>query len=800
MGVIDQQIKHNDCGISAVKTIFNLYGASISRQYIQDNIFLDEKGSRISDLKSFFEQNDFSASYKFIDLNYLDEEDVKYIKSLIPFIIPIKTKRNLHYIVVKEFKNKKFYVLDPAEAKEYILNVEELKQKAYISKSQIKEVDIKDKIEHLIETDLRKYGISRKKALNKNEITVLYNKLTYFSYHIQNFEFKNLEEEKKFLSYLIFKDEINFLPKSFRTLKYDKENIDIQTPLILSVTPKGEDFIKVQKESEPEKNVFFRLIGDLGKNRKLWNIYLISALFAASVTQLAVFINQILIDNVLPSFQINILILFAIGVGVFRLFELIITQYRRFVAIHLGNLLDKYFIKVFDEKLNVYPIQYTQSYRRGDLTERLSDSLKLKAFFLRFFAKILVDSVISIYSLAILFFIDWKLSLIVSAVVIIYYLWFKFITPYLQNYERQRFQKKADLFSKMIEKIDGLQVIKSFKLESIISNKVLKSIDDLIKVQTKLRYIDLFNTSVVSLVTTLASLSIIVFLAKDSIENQTITIGQILTFILLSGRIFTALSSILNENLVLQEHGVILKRYFDFQNNEDHNLSRNGVSDFQIKILDIENVSFGYFPDKPIIQDINIQVEREDRIQIEGKNGTGKSTFSKVLSLLYKNQKGSFIINGTDISFYDIKKLKEKILLISNEDLLFNETIDFNISFERNIPFKRIIEYAKAINLYDFIIEKEDKLDFVINEGGKNLSTGQRKKILLLRGLLSKAEIIILDEVLSGIDSDSRQAIEKLINSISNKTFIIISHEPVKEIDFNKKYKFDNGRLVAIQS
>ena len=146
-------------------------------------------------------------------------------------------------------------------------------------------------------------------------------------------------------------------------------------------------------------------------------------------------------------------------------------------------------MSVFDSKLNDFAIAYTQSYRRGDLTERLSDSLRLKRFFVQFFTQILVDSSVAVYSLIILFIINWKLSLIVACVLVLFYFWFKIITPYLKSNERIRFQKKADLFSKMIEKIDGLQVIKSFKLENLISNNVITSIDKLIRIQTKVSYI-----------------------------------------------------------------------------------------------------------------------------------------------------------------------------------------------------------------------------------------------------------------------------------------------------------------------
>jgi subfamily B ATP-binding cassette protein HlyB/CyaB len=142
--------------------------------------------------------------------------------------------------------------------------------------------------------------------------------------------------------------------------------------------------------------------------------------------------------------------------------------------------------------------------------------------------------------------------------------------------------------------------------------------------------------------------------------------------------------------------------------------------------------------------------------------------------------------------------MKDKILLISTEDILFNDTIHNNVALGKEITTFEIIEKAIQIDFYDFIASKEEGLEFLINENGKNLSTGQRKKILVLRALFAKAEIIILDEVLSGMDTEARKKVEILINNDNQKTYIIISHEPINNINFSKKYKIHHGQLILL--
>lgn len=503
-----------------------------------------------------------------------------------------------------------------------------------------------------------------------------------------------------------------------------------------------------------------------------------------------------LIDDVLPSYHLGTLTLFAVGLGIYKLFDLGTSSYKAFVGIHLGNLLDKYFLHTFDQRINASSLPFIQSYKKGDLIERISDSLKLKAFFQRLFTNILVDVCVSLYSLAALFYIDWKLSFIVIGVMVLFFAWFKFITPALRQNEQLRYIRKADFLSKMIEKLEGIQVIKSFRVEHHHTSKIQASFNEFLKIQRKNGYIDLINRSVVAVIIIVSSICIITFLTRSAIQDQSISLGQIVTFITLSTKIFSALKGILDDNLTLQENEVILRRFMDFKEDSKEKI-QNGISDFAIQSVDIQNVYFGYLPDEHILKNINFKIYKGEKIKIEGHNGSGKSTLGKVLTALYQAHSGSILINETDRKFYNAETIKDKILLVSNEDILFNGTIETNISMGKDIPTSKMLELARQIDFYDFVASKDEGFGFIINENGKNVSTGQRKKILLLRAFLSKAEIIILDEVLSGMDAESRDKAEQLINNLE-KSFIVISHEPIQNIQFSKKYKIVHGELSII--
>ncbi len=795
MGKTDQQLKDNDCGISAIKTVYNLLGREIDRNYIKDQIFLDEKGSALNDIKRFFDSNGCKTSLKFLDVS-LNGNGVKSLKKLFPFILPVNRGNRQHYVVINGLRKNKLKVYDPANHNAYFLSFAELRAIAHYTQSNWDLVDFDDRIRTICQSELNKYDMSFDRLAEMQDTTRIFNKLAYFTYVRDNFGFKNSKSEKLYLDDILYNQDIQVVPEQFRQLKMENGGIRLSAPVVLLI--KTLPLKSPKSEQEQEKtNIYAKLLKELGPHKRLWYIYLFAAIFAASLTQLTVFISQLLIDHVLPSFQINILTIFAIGFALFRVFSLLINLYKYFTSIHVSNILDKYFLVSFNDKFNKLPLKHAQTYKRGDLSERLSDAMKLKSFFLSIFSHILVDTFVSIYSLAILFYINWRLTLLVCLVMLIYFFWFMLVTPHLRANEKKRFVMKSDFISGMLEKIDGMQVIKCFRTEGVFSNQILRRISELIRIQTKTRYIGLINMGVVSLISTVAYTLIVIFLARDFIYNQTLSFGQLITFIMLSERIFSTLGRILEENLALQENEVILRRYFDFYEGPEEP-SQEGIKDFSIQRMTLKNLSFGYHPSSPVLKDLDFYFNQGEKIKIEGSNGSGKSSLSKILSFLYPHNSGDIIINETKSHLFDRESLKSKVLLVSNEDTLFNESLLFNITFGKDIPHAKVISLARMIGFYDFIASHEEGLQYIISENGKNLSTGQRKKILILRALLSQAEVIIFDEVLSGIDAESRERIEKLINEIDHKTFIVISHEAVKNLMFDRNFVLNNGELAHV--
>jgi len=211
----------------------------------------------------------------------------------------------------------------------------------------------------------------------------------------------------------------------------------------------------------------------------------------------------------------------------------------------------------------------------------------------------------------------------------------------------------------------------------------------------------------------------------------------------------------------------------------------------------MKDIGFAYHDDKMIVDEVNFSIKKGEKIWIKGENGSGKSTLCKVMGLLYEPTNGELLFNGKGMSIFPREKMRSKIIFISGDDILFNETLLFNITFGRKVDMELLIEYAKVINFYSFINSKPDKFNFPIHENGRNLSTGQRRKVLLLRALMMNADLIILDEIFNGMDQVSKDRAETLVALLEDKAFVIVSHMQVNKITFDQKFIIYDGRLLV---
>jgi ATP-binding cassette subfamily B protein/subfamily B ATP-binding cassette protein MsbA len=219
------------------------------------------------------------------------------------------------------------------------------------------------------------------------------------------------------------------------------------------------------------------------------------------------------------------------------------------------------------------------------------------------------------------------------------------------------------------------------------------------------------------------------------------------------------------------------------------------------KAIRFDNLSFHYSPDKPVLEQINLDVRAGETIAIVGPNGCGKSTLLNLMLRFYDPVQGTITIDGVDISQVRIRDLRSKIGLVNQETLFFNDTVAANIRYGNPDADQAMIEAAaRKAHAHSFITEKlSEGYETLVGPGGNRLSGGQRQRLALARAILRDPEILILDEATSQIDLESEQLIHQVLEEfLRTRTALVVTHRMSTISLADRVVVMEAGRLLDV--
>ena len=217
------------------------------------------------------------------------------------------------------------------------------------------------------------------------------------------------------------------------------------------------------------------------------------------------------------------------------------------------------------------------------------------------------------------------------------------------------------------------------------------------------------------------------------------------------------------------------------------------------KNIEIKHLNYSYTVDRLVLKDISLSIEKGKVTAFVGPSGAGKTTLISLIVRFYDTRPGSILIDGIDIRNFTLKSLRNHMALVSQEAMLFNDTLRNNMIFglDRDVSEDELIEAVKKARLYDFIMSLPKGLDTEIGDRGIKLSGGEKQRVSIIRALLKRSEILILDEATSSLDSKTELLIRQAIDeAIKGRTAIVIAHRLSTIKSADKIIVMEDGRLV----
>lgn len=350
-----------------------------------------------------------------------------------------------------------------------------------------------------------------------------------------------------------------------------------------------------------------------------------------------------------------------------------------------------------------------------------------------------------------------------------------------------RSRKVYEIFSEMTSKsqevLSGIRVVKSYSRESHEISEFDKISYDYQKKNLKLAKVQSYSFPMMFLLTSL-SIIIVIYFGGKRVMDGTMTIGNISSFIIYLGQLtwpMIAFGWIIN---LVQRAAPSMERLMNIMESIP-DISDSGLTDMKIKFTDIKgdiefkNVSFRYpLSNNYILKNINLKIRKGTTLGIIGHTGSGKSTLINLIPRIWDVTEGEILIDGTDIKKIPLKVLRESIGIVPQESFLFSDTIDKNISYSENtVSYEEVIKSSKISGLYKDVEGFPDKFSTVLGERGITLSGGQKQRTSIARAVYKKPKILILDDSLSAVDTNTEEEILNELKHVMNeRTSIIISH------------------------
>lgn len=456
------------------------------------------------------------------------------------------------------------------------------------------------------------------------------------------------------------------------------------------------------------------------------------------------------------------------------------------------------FRREISEKVKYIPTSYYDKNKTGDLLSRMTNDVETLGKNLQQTISSILSSIVLIVGiLTVMIKISPILTLVFLFTLPMTYFSTKFISKKSQGYFRRKSQGLGSMVGFVEENFSGSELIKAFNYEGRAEREFLEINENLYEVSYRASFMTGIMLPIMTFISNLGYVMLSIVGGLLVLSGK-LFVGDIQAVIQYVRRLANPIEQLAEMASIFQASIAAAERIFEFLDQEPEEEIVTGEIKRPVEDIAFDEVYFSYDKKTPVINNLNLSVEKNKTVAIVGSTGAGKTTIVNLLMRFYDIDRGNIKINGVDIKDVSRKNLRSLFGMVLQDSWLFRGTIYDNILYGRqDATREEVIEAAKKAYCHSFIEKLPRGYDTVLNEEASNISQGQRQLLTIARALLSDPEILILDEATSSVDTRTEALIQKAMkNLLKERTNFVIAHRLSTIVNSDMILVLDKGDIV----